>query len=48
MKDRTIHITHKFDAPGKLVFEAFSQPEHIGKWWGPMDFQPLPKVCILQ
>lgn len=43
MKDRTIHITREFDAPIALVFEAFSQPEHIGKWWGPNGFSTTTK-----
>jgi len=38
MKNRTIHISREFNAPRNLVFKAFSQPEHIGKWWGPNGF----------
>ena len=47
--DRAIVITRLFDAPRKLVFEAFTKPEHVAKWWGPrsttlshceMDFRP--------
>lgn len=44
MKDRTIHITREFDAPRNLVFEAFSQPVHIGKWWGPNGFSTTTKI----
>ena len=43
MKDRTIHITRTFEAPRTLVFEAFSQAEHIGKWWGPNGFSTTIK-----
>lgn len=43
VKDRTIHITREFDAPRNLVFEAFSQSEHIGKWWGPNGFTTTTK-----
>ncbi len=43
MKDRIIHITKEFDAPRTLVFEAFSQAEHIGKWWGPNGFSTTTK-----
>ncbi|MEX0662642.1 MAG: SRPBCC family protein [Balneolaceae bacterium] len=43
MNNRTIHITRNFDAPRKLVFEAFSQPKHIGKWWGPNGFSTTTK-----
>jgi uncharacterized protein YndB with AHSA1/START domain len=31
-------ITRVFDAPRKLVFKAFSTPEHLMRWWGPKDF----------
>ncbi|MEX2347845.1 MAG: SRPBCC family protein [Balneolaceae bacterium] len=43
MKDRTIHISREFKAPIELVFNAFSQPEHIGKWWGPNGFTTTTK-----
>ena len=35
LKNRTLTITRTFDAPLKLVWEAWTQPEHIAKWWGP-------------
>ncbi len=47
--DRAIVMTRIFDAPRKLVFEAFTKPEHVAHWWGPrsstmslceMDFRP--------
>jgi uncharacterized protein YndB with AHSA1/START domain len=31
-------ITRVFDAPRKLVFTAWSTPEHLMRWWGPKDF----------
>lgn len=33
--DRTVVITRVFDAPARLLFEAYSKPEHIMKWFGP-------------
>jgi uncharacterized protein YndB with AHSA1/START domain len=33
--DRELLITRVFDAPRELVFEAFTRPEHLMKWWGP-------------
>ena len=33
--DRELVITRIFDAPRELVFEAFTDPEHLMKWWGP-------------
>jgi uncharacterized protein YndB with AHSA1/START domain len=32
--DREIAMTRVFDAPRDLVFEVFTQPEHIRHWWG--------------
>ncbi|QND52425.1 SRPBCC domain-containing protein [Phyllobacterium sp. 628] len=36
--DRELTITRIVDAPIGLVFKAWSQPEHIVRWWGPKDF----------
>ena len=33
--DRTVVITRVFDAPARLLFEAYSKPEHIMRWFGP-------------
>lgn len=35
LNNRTLTIEKEFNAPLKMVWEAWSQPEHIGKWWGP-------------
>ena len=32
---RTLTIERTLKAPLSLVWEAWSQPEHITKWWGP-------------
>jgi uncharacterized protein YndB with AHSA1/START domain len=32
--DREIVLTRDFEAPRSLVFEAFTQPEHLKRWWG--------------
>jgi len=32
---RTVTINKTFDAPLTLVWEAWTQPEHIAKWWSP-------------
>jgi uncharacterized protein YndB with AHSA1/START domain len=37
-KTKTIHITRVFDAPRDKVWKAFTEPEHIKKWWGPKGF----------
>jgi uncharacterized protein YndB with AHSA1/START domain len=31
-------ITRVFDAPRRLVFRAWTQPEHLTRWWGPAGF----------
>jgi uncharacterized protein YndB with AHSA1/START domain len=36
--DRSIVATRVFDAPRELVFDAFTDPEHISNWWGPRGF----------
>ncbi|MGA7671271.1 MAG: SRPBCC family protein [Nitrolancea sp.] len=33
--DREIVLTREFDAPRELVWEAWTNPEHLGRWWGP-------------
>lgn len=47
--DRELTITRIFDAPRRLVFEAWTKPEHLSRWSGPrgftipfgeMDFRP--------
>lgn len=30
-----VEITHTFNAPRKLVFQAFTESEHLKQWWGP-------------
>ena len=35
LNNRTLTIEKTFNAPLKLVWEAWSQSEHIGQWWGP-------------
>jgi len=35
---RSIIFVRTFDAPRSLVFEAFSDPVHLGQWWGPNGF----------
>jgi uncharacterized protein YndB with AHSA1/START domain len=33
--DREIVVTRTFDAPARIVFEAWSKPELFKKWWVP-------------
>jgi uncharacterized protein YndB with AHSA1/START domain len=42
--DREILITRKFDAPARLVYEAWTTPEHVRRWWILDDTQRMT-VC---
>ena len=35
---REVVITRIFDAPRGLVFKAWTDPEHMARWWGPRGF----------
>ena len=35
---REVEITRVFDAPCELVWDAWTKPEQIVKWWGPRGF----------
>jgi uncharacterized protein YndB with AHSA1/START domain len=35
---RELLVTRLLDAPRALVFKAWTQPEHIARWWGPQGF----------
>lgn len=35
VEDNVLVLEREFDAPKELLFKAFSEPEHLKKWWGP-------------
>jgi uncharacterized protein YndB with AHSA1/START domain len=35
---QAIVATRELDAPRELVFEAWSDPKHLARWWGPDGF----------
>lgn len=35
VSEREVTITRDFDAPARLLFEAYSKPEHIRRFFGP-------------
>jgi uncharacterized protein YndB with AHSA1/START domain len=37
-KPNEIRILRRYDAPVKMVWEAWVDPEQVGKWWGPRGF----------
>lgn len=38
VEERSITITRVINAPRELVFDAWTKPEHLAKWWGPNGF----------
>ena len=36
--DRELQISRLFDAPVELMWEVWTNPEHIKNWWGPNGF----------
>lgn len=36
--NRVLTITRIFDAPRELVWKAWTDPEHLMRWWGPQYF----------
>lgn len=43
--ERELVITRIFNAPRKLVWKAWTEPEHFMHWWGPKNFTcPVCKI----
>src|ERR1700748_688398 len=42
---RELEITRVFNAPRKLVYEAWTDPKHMTEWWGPGVF--TNQSCVL-
>lgn len=43
--DRVLVLERVFDAPRSLVFQMYSQAEHLTHWWGPRGWElPVCKV----
>lgn len=43
VEGRAMVLGRVYDAPRELVWEAFSKPEHLDKWWGPNGFTTKTK-----
>jgi uncharacterized protein YndB with AHSA1/START domain len=37
-RERELVITRIFDAPRHLVFQAWTEPDRVARWWGPQGF----------
>lgn len=40
--------TRSFDAPVSLVWKAFTEPQHVARWWGPKSYAPVKRVDKLE
>lgn len=38
LADRTLTVSRTIAAPRALVFDAFTDPDHLARWWGPDGF----------
>ena len=43
--EREVVVTRTFDAPARLVFKAWSQPELFKKWWVPRSMGMTLRSC---
>ena len=43
--EREVIVTRTFDAPARLVFEAWSRPELFKKWWVPSSMGMTLRSC---
>jgi len=41
LADRELVVSRLIDAPRALVFKAWTQPEHVARWWGPQGFTTI-------
>jgi len=45
MKNQELVITRTFDAPRELVWQAWTEPDRLMRWWGPKGF--TAPVCTV-
>lgn len=45
--DREVVVTRMFDAPARLVFEAWTTPELFREWWVPRSLGMTLRLCEL-
>jgi uncharacterized protein YndB with AHSA1/START domain len=39
--DQELVVTRLIEAPRSSVFKAWTQPEHVARWWGPQGFTTI-------
>jgi uncharacterized protein YndB with AHSA1/START domain len=45
VSDREVVVTRTFDAPARLVFEAWTRPELFMRWWLPTSMGMVLRSC---
>jgi uncharacterized protein YndB with AHSA1/START domain len=43
--DREVRVVHVFDAPCDAVFNAWTDPDQVARWWGPDGFE-IPRETV--
>jgi uncharacterized protein YndB with AHSA1/START domain len=43
--DVELVVARVFDAPARIVYEAFTKPEHMKRWWAPRAFGATMYEC---
>jgi uncharacterized protein YndB with AHSA1/START domain len=47
MKDEELVIVRTFDGPRDRVWKAWTEPEHVKRWWGPKSFTtPFARIDL--
>lgn len=46
--ENEIVLSRVFDAPRELVFEVYTEPKHLEKWWGPRGFSITVKEMVFE
>lgn len=46
--DREVVLSRLFDAPRELVWKVWTEPDHVGAWWGPNGFRTTTKAMDLR
>jgi uncharacterized protein YndB with AHSA1/START domain len=41
LANRELVVSRLISAPRALVFKAWTQPEHVARWWGPQGFTTI-------
>lgn len=45
IKGKDLTITRVFNAPRPLVFAAYTEPQHLMRWWGPTEY-PMASCTV--